>query len=299
MLKPYPGRLALQRKRLRAAAAAAAVTTPNPGKKPNPAGQAGLPGPSQAEKAPSTEAWRENLDSLLAPSRDTEQPARTFCVDPLETDDPSEALALSARKVRCIVSVSGRRPRGNFPSLKSRGRAQFESLVEEDALRVAEIAPGVTRLRTHPYVLALRDAQGDFGYTPDILIRLADGSFHFVEVKPAGYLERPRAVERLVRVHAGMRAARLSWSILSGATLREGDLQPRLKEVLKARPCAGRPHPGLDTCQWDPKGVAEPDEETAQRWAQAQTICDEIVRRAISSDPGWVLAAAAARGGRP
>ncbi|MEN9419427.1 MAG: hypothetical protein RI988_3047 [Pseudomonadota bacterium] len=299
MLKPYPGRLALRRQRLLAAAAAAAVTTPTLGNKPNPASHGRGPASPQGEKAPSTEGWREKLDALLALSRETQQPARSFCVDPLEADDPSEALALTPRKVRCIVSVSGRRPRGNFPSLKSRGRAQFESLVEEDALRVAEIAPGVTRLRTHPYVLALCDAQGEFGYTPDILIRLADGSFHFVEVKPAGYLERPRVVERLVRVHAGMRAARLSWSILSGATLREGDLQPRLKEVLKARPCSGRPHPGLDTSQWDPKGAAEPDEETAQRWAQAQTICDEIVRRAISSDPGWVLAAAAARGGRP
>ncbi|MBG6222507.1 MULTISPECIES: hypothetical protein [unclassified Janthinobacterium] len=59
---------------------------------------------------------------------------------------------LSHRKVREIVTVSGRSPRGYFPSYKGQ-LLKFESLIEADALRVFNVASMVTSLVTQPVVL--------------------------------------------------------------------------------------------------------------------------------------------------
>jgi len=43
------------------------------------------------------------------------------------------------RKVREIVTVSGRGVRGYFPGKKAEGRARFESLIEEDVSAPTEL----------------------------------------------------------------------------------------------------------------------------------------------------------------
>ena len=75
------------------------------------------------------------------------------------------------RKVRRTVTVRGRGVRGYFPSKKAVGRATFESLIEEDALRVLEIARCVISYETQPLVLVLNDSEGQFTYTPDVAVR--------------------------------------------------------------------------------------------------------------------------------
>lgn len=58
--------------------------------------------------------------------------ARTFW-------DALSAIA-SDRKVRSVVTRSGLRARGVFPSIKAPARARYESLVERDTLRVLEVS---------------------------------------------------------------------------------------------------------------------------------------------------------------
>ena len=109
---------------------------------------------------------------------DSEKPdADTFeqRIHPLKSD----------RKVRPVVTPSGHRARGHFPSLKG-SETHFQSLVEEDALRVFEIATTVRKVHTHPYVLQLQTGDTKAGkcfhYTPDAVVTFADTA-SLIEVK--------------------------------------------------------------------------------------------------------------------
>src|SRR5688572_26277172 len=77
------------------------------------------------------------------------------------------AALKSGREVRPVVTPSGHRARGKFPSNKGKD-TRYESLVENDALRVLEVAASVLRIQTHPWVLELVDVDGrGFHYTPE------------------------------------------------------------------------------------------------------------------------------------
>ncbi len=69
--------------------------------------------------------------------------AAQFCASAAghgERGSPSHPVT-NIRKVRQIVTVSGRGVRGYFPGKKAEGRARFESLIEEDALRRSAPSP--------------------------------------------------------------------------------------------------------------------------------------------------------------
>ena len=192
------------------------------------------------------------------------------------------------RKARRIVTVSGRAVRGHFPSLKSVGQAQFESLVEEASLRVLEVAPSVFELRTQPEVLSLYDTKSDFTYTPDVLVQLR-GPAHYLEVKADRFQTNESQVRRLHRVRVGMRNAKLAWAIVLESELRAGGLQDELKDLLRMRPLVDKRRRDLDFSKWDPLDGTQPDDVTATRWANAQAACDALLLRVMRRDPGELL----------
>lgn len=193
-------------------------------------------------------------------------------------------------RVRRIVTISGRGPRGHFPSFKARGRLQFESLVEEDALRVLEVASSVAVLQTQPEVLELSDGAESFRYTPDIGLTW-NGVPCFLEVKADRFAQSSKTISRLWKVRAGMRAAGVRWQLVLEGELRAGRLQVELKELLRLRAAPRRQRADVDNRTWDPLNGTPPDDVTATRWARAQAACDALLERVMRRDPGDLLPA--------
>ena len=228
--------------------------------------------------------------------RDAAVAAQTTSQSSTAPDGAGSQLQPDAKqlKVRRIVTVRGRAPRGYFPSLKTQELAQFESLVEEDALRVLEVASHVLSYRTQPVVLVLTDDQGAFKYTPDVVVRTAQAQAHYLEVKPDSFVHSEQKVRRLQRVLLGMRRAGHSWSLLLESDLRKDGLQTELKELLRLRPARGRLSSESDTSQWDPWHATAADVQTAGRWVAAQAACNQLLKRAMGRDAGDALIAAQA-----
>jgi hypothetical protein len=195
------------------------------------------------------------------------------------------------RKVRQIVTVSGRGVRGYFPGKKAEGRARFESLIEEDALRVLEIARCVISYETQPLVLVLNDSEGQFTYTPDVAVRTQECEVHFLEVKPEPSALSNKSISRLKRVLNAIRPTQHRLSILFENDVRRGGLQEELKSLMRLRPHSGRPPSNVDHSRWDPLQRVVADEQTAARWAAAQDACDQLLTRVLRRDPGDPLAA--------
>ena len=124
-------------------------------------------------------------------------------------DDPSNGDALRAEQIqasianlrtdikpRRTVTRRGQRVRGVFPSLKSHGRATYESRLEYLVLSVLEAASSIHRITTHPYVMRLTRANGTcFNYTPDADLQTANGRV-LCEVKGDIYLTTDAQIRR-------------------------------------------------------------------------------------------------------
>ena len=100
----------------------------------------------------------------------------------------------STRKPAKVVTHGGVAPRG-FPSSWKCEKQKFQSLVEEDCQRVAEIASVVTSYETHPLVLELGTPRKPLRYTPDLLLWFGDHGA-LCEVKPRSKLSSRKTATR-------------------------------------------------------------------------------------------------------
>lgn len=197
----------------------------------------------------------------------------------------------SSRQPRRIVTVSGRGVRGIFPSRKSAKPAQFESLVEEMALRVLEVAPSVKSLATQPLVFEYADGMRQRRYTPDLEITTLDGT-SFLEVKDdrtliAGSKSVAR-VKAAIR-HLRQRGDRLD--IILRSDLVANDLQRQLELLLRMRPLRSRYRARIDASQWDPEYGTVPPQDVQRQWEDAKRQCDELLHRIMKRDPDDLLPA--------
>jgi len=196
----------------------------------------------------------------------------------------------SNRKVRPVVTPSGHRARGKFPSIKGK-ETRFESLVEEDALRVLEVAASVLTIQTHPWVLALCDVNGErFHYTPDSFVTRPDSAF-LVEAKGDWLLKRPSSIDSLLRTFTALDAHGVPIALLTESDVRAPGLQDELKELLRLRPVGGRLRAGVAASLWDPVGGANPTAELLRRWRDAQRECDALLERVMRRGPDEAVAA--------
>jgi hypothetical protein len=213
--------------------------------------------------------------------------------DSLPTADAVEqliAVLKSSRKVRPVVTPSGHRARGKFPSIKGK-TTRFESLVEEDALRVLEVAASVLAIDTHPWVLALSDLNGNsFHYTPDGFVTLRDGAFLF-EVKGDWLLKRQTSVDSLLRSFRALENHGVPIVLLTESDVRASGLQDELKALLRLRPVGGRYRDAVDASRWDPVGGTSPSAEVLRRWSDAQRECDALLERVMRRGPDEAVAA--------
>lgn len=195
------------------------------------------------------------------------------------------SLHFSPRPVRPVVTRSGHRARGRFPSVRF-SQTRYESLVEEDALRVMEVSPMVIDCKSHPFVLRLTDVQTGkhFDYTPDLVLTLQETTV-LIEVKGDWLLklEKPRA--SLLRVARGLKLAGIPFAVFSEGEIRANDLQLQLKELLLRRPVGSRRMTAVDKTLWDPLTGDPTSLEDMRRWRDAQDECNALLRRVIGRDP--------------
>lgn len=191
-------------------------------------------------------------------------------------------LTLTDRKVREIVTVSGRGVRGHFPSYKGK-LLKFESLIEEDALRVFNVASIVTSLVTQPCVFAI-PGSSPLRYTPDLKATIY-GQNYFVEIKPADFQKNPHVTTRLRRVIPHFKTAQTPFLLILDTDLRPTGLQEELKALLRLRPAPGHYEPTLDSVQWDPRQTQTSPPELLRRWYAAQQECDALLQRVMRRDP--------------
>lgn len=205
----------------------------------------------------------------------------------LPTADVVEQLVAalkSSREVRPVVTPSGHRARGHFPSYKGK-QTRYESLVEEDALRVLEIAPSVLAIQTHPWVLALTDVDGaPFHYTPDSFITCRHCSL-LVEIKGDWLLKRHVSVNALLRAFRALEKQGVPIVLMTESDVRAAGLQDELKELLRLRPLGGRIRTNVDASLWDVVGGKTPSADLLKRWREAQRECDALLERVMRRGP--------------
>lgn len=195
----------------------------------------------------------------------------------------------SNRPVRPVITPSGKRARGHFPSVKSVGRARFESLLEQDVLRVLEVSTTVRRLCTHPVVLALPGAKV-MHYTPDVQIEWPTGGA-LVETKATYFLTKPESRRRLKEVVRRLAEQRLRLVLIDERDVRRPGFQDELKELLRHRPRVGRHRPSIDPTVWDPLGCSAVEPGLERRWRAAQQECDRLLQRVMRRDPDELITA--------
>ncbi|MGB8421612.1 TnsA endonuclease N-terminal domain-containing protein [Paraburkholderia sp.] len=197
----------------------------------------------------------------------------------------------SSRRPRRIVTVSGRGVRGKFPSRKSADPAQFESLVEEMALRFLEAAPLVKSLATQPQVFEYTDGTRQRRYTPDVEIQIKTAEATvFLEVKDdRTFTLDSEAAARLRAALPHLRQRGHRFHIVFRSDLLANDLQRRLALLLRMRPPRGRYRPDIDTSLWDPENGTPPPADIQQQWEDAKRQCDDLLRRIMKRDPDDLL----------
>lgn len=200
---------------------------------------------------------------------------------------------ISDRKPRRVVTPSGRRIRGYFPSLKAESRkVRFESGLELSVLEILEVAKTVRNVKTHPY--KLRFDHGDDKrtyYTPDFEVLTANGLV-LIEAKGVPYLRDPKDVTRHQQIARGLKRSGIPFATVLSSDLAEWPHTKVVTELLKERPwprygtraLVDGSLPGLD--------LEHCTEDFARRWAAAAKECDALLARLMKRGPDETIAAA-------
>lgn len=195
----------------------------------------------------------------------------------------------SSREPARVVTPGGVNPRGYPPAWKC-VEPRFQSLVEEDCQRTLEIASLITEFVTHPITLELGTADEPCRYTPDLLVWSQEVGALF-EAKSESKLAGPEIRARLTDVIRRLKKRDLHLVLMLDTDVREAGLQDELKQLQRLRPVRGRFRGDVDPNLWDPRQRCEPDDELLARWARAQRICDDLLKRVMRRDPEDLLPA--------
>jgi hypothetical protein len=197
----------------------------------------------------------------------------------------------SGRRVRPVVTPSGHRARGFFPSFKGKA-TRYETLVENDALRILEVAASVLSIRSHPWVLTLNDPDNRaFHYTPDAFITRSNDAM-LVEVKGDWLLKLKAPATSMLRTFKALDEHGVPLVLLTESDIRPPGLQEELQDLLRLRPVGGRNRTGLDTSLWDVLEISSPTPSLLKRWRDAQRECDTLLERVMRRGPDEAVEAA-------
>lgn len=131
-------------------------------------------------------------------------------------------------RARKVVTRSGRKLRGYFPSMKLGRMVEWESLLERDAILLLEFSPGVKSFREQPELIQYRDGDVLRRYFPDFEVITVAAELIHLEVKPEKQLLRPDVAHKLTRVAEHYAARRHAYRIITDTVIRR---QPLLGNV--------------------------------------------------------------------
>lgn len=129
---------------------------------------------------------------------------------------------------RKVVTRSGHRVRGFFPSVKNQRMVAWESLLERDAIVLFELSPGVIAYEEQPSIELYYDGSAHRKYYPDFALILRNGSIAHVEVKPKKKLANQLVYTRLHQIAATYQMQSRQFWILTDEEIRK---QPRLSNL--------------------------------------------------------------------
>lgn len=132
---------------------------------------------------------------------------------------------------RKVVTRSGRRIRGYFPSFKMGRMIEWESLLERDAILLMEFSPGIVAFREQPERILYSDGLNQREYFPDFEITLQSDVRIHIEVKPEEKLLNNKVATKLRNVSAHYHRNDRQFRILTDRTIRRQPLLSNLQRL--------------------------------------------------------------------
>ena len=136
---------------------------------------------------------------------------------------------------RKVVTRSGRKVRGLFPSRKLKRMVQWESLLERDAILLFEFSAGVLNYQEQPCLIHYFDDESDSHrrYFPDFEIIKSSEEIVHLEVKPELVLVTPEISNKLSKVTAHYSKSSLEYRVLTEKQIRREPLHSNLKQLYR------------------------------------------------------------------
>lgn len=124
-------------------------------------------------------------------------------------------------RVRKVVTRSGKRFRGKFPSRKLGRMVQWESLLERDAILALEYLHEVATYQEQPSVEIYYDeSHQPRRYVPDFRAVFADGRELIIEIKPQARIETKEIGEKLAAIARRFEEQGRSYRVLTEIDIR-------------------------------------------------------------------------------
>jgi hypothetical protein len=135
-------------------------------------------------------------------------------------------------RVRKIVTRSGKRFRGKFPSRKMKTMIHWESLLELDAIHMFEFHPQIVRYFEQPSEEFYYDHEGKHRlYFPDFLLVFRSGKKLIVEVKPKELLETPELQDKYRAIAKRFAEQDRPFRVLTEVEIRREPLRTNLRTL--------------------------------------------------------------------
>lgn len=133
------------------------------------------------------------------------------------------------------VKHTGRGFRAKFCSHKNRRMIRCESLLEMEFLFLAEFAKNVVAFDEQPITISYRLHSHTRRYTPDFVLRWADGRNWYVEVKPMELLTTEKNQAKFSAVKEHFAAQGDVFITITEHEIRDAQRQAHVKKLLRLR----------------------------------------------------------------
>lgn len=147
-------------------------------------------------------------------------------------------------RVRKVVTRSGKRFRGKFPSRKLNRMVHWESMLERDAILHFEYHPLVLSYQEQPSIEIYYDKDGEqHRYFPDFRLTFRDGEDLYVEVKPSRLLTTKVVRDKLQAVAKRFEEQGRRFRVMTEDDIRRQPLLTNLQKLHASSKRAAREMP--------------------------------------------------------
>ncbi|MDC7716608.1 hypothetical protein PQU95_05200 [Vogesella sp. DC21W] len=108
----------------------------------------------------------------------------------------------------------------------------WESLLEQDALLLMEISPGVLSYQEQPEEISYWEGQAICAYVPDLRVSLCNETSVLVEVKPSPEFERPVVKAKYRQIAQHLQEQGENFLILTDREIRQEPQFSNLRQLL-------------------------------------------------------------------